>query len=68
MAEVTNELIYEVLKAMQARLANIEQKIGEIETRLIAFDFRVQGMRQEIGAGQTELANIYGTLGHIDGR
>jgi hypothetical protein len=68
MAEVTNELMYEVLKAMQARLSNIEHKLGEVESRIIAFDGRIQGLRYEIGAGQTDLANIYGTLGHIDDR
>ncbi|MDR3495535.1 MAG: hypothetical protein P4L82_13120 [Ancalomicrobiaceae bacterium] len=68
MAEITNELIYEVLKAMQARLANIEHKLGELEARVIAFDGRVAGLRHEIGAGQTDIANVYNTLGHIDGR
>jgi hypothetical protein len=32
MAEVTNELIYEVLKSIQTRLSNMETSIAEVRT------------------------------------
>lgn len=41
MAEVTNELIYEVLTAMQARLGNIEDTLREHKAQFIE-------LRQEI--------------------
>lgn len=68
MAEVTNELIYEVLKAVQARLANIEHKMGEVDTRLVSMSGQLRGLASEVSAAHTDIANVYQTLGHIDGR
>eukprot|EP01037_Dinobryon_pediforme_P024209 gene24209-25933_t len=65
---MTNALIYDLINWTHARLANIEHKLGEVENRIIAFDGRISGLRHEIGAGQTDIANIYNTLGHMDGR
>jgi len=55
MAEVTNELIYEVLKAMQTRLSNIEGSIVEVKTELRA-------MRGHMNAMQTDIANLYNSV------
>ena len=52
MAEVTNELIYEVLKAMQPRLSNIEGSVIEVKTEL-------QAVRGHMLAIQTDIANLY---------
>jgi archaellum component FlaC len=68
MADVTNELIYEVLKAMQQRLANIEAKIGEVDGRMHALTIRMDGLRTEVGAAHAGIENIYQTLAHSDGR
>jgi chromosome segregation ATPase len=61
MAEVTNELIYEVLKAMQARLSNIEDAMREHKGQLVA-------LRQEIHAVNTNISNLYETNGTMDSR
>lgn len=68
MAEVTNEPMYEVPRAIPQRLANIEHELGEVEMRIVSLDGRMSGLRAEIGAGQTDIANVYTALGHIDGR
>ncbi len=61
MAEVTNELLYEVLKGMQTRLANLEQGQREIMARLSA-------MQTHLMAVEKDVANIYDALGALDGR
>jgi DNA repair ATPase RecN len=66
MAEVTNELIYEILKSVQQRLNNIEHKLGEVDGRLHTLTIRMDGMRTELGAARTGIENIYQTLGHSD--
>jgi len=60
MVEVTNELIYEVLRAIQTRLSNLEQGQNEIREELRA-------MRGHMNAMQTDIANLYNSvnaLGH----
>ena len=52
MAEVTNELIYEVLKSMQARLGNLEDGVREIRSELRA-------LRGHMLAMQTDVSNLY---------
>jgi polyhydroxyalkanoate synthesis regulator phasin len=61
MAEVSNELIYEVLKAMQVRLGNIEQVQIEMRTELRA-------MRGHLNAMQTDIANLYNSVDALEGR
>jgi DNA repair ATPase RecN len=68
MADVSNDLIYEVLKQVQQRLANIEHKLGEVDGRLHMLTQRIDGVRTEVGAAHTGIENIYQTLGHTDGR
>ena len=61
MAEVTNELIYEVLKPMQTRLSNIEGSIVEIKTELRA-------VRGHMLAMQTDIANLYAGQANVEAR
>lgn len=61
MAEVTNELIYEVLRAMQTRLANIENAQEVTNARL-------NSMQTHLIAIEQDVANIYGALGSLDSR
>lgn len=68
MADVTNELIYEVLKAVQQRLGNIEAKLGEVDGRMHALAIRMDGLRSETAAAHSGIETIYQTLSHADGR
>ena len=61
MAEVTNELLHEVLKAIQAKLGNVEQAQKETVARLSA-------MQTHLMAVEKDVANIYDSLGALDSR
>jgi len=60
-AEVTNELIYEVLKAMQTRLGGIEEGLREVRSEINA-------LRGHLIAVQQDVANIYGRVAGIEVR
>ena len=52
MAEVSNELLYEVLKNLQDLMSRFEQTHSEIKTKL-------QAVRGHMLAYQTDMANLY---------
>jgi hypothetical protein len=55
MAEVTNELLYEVLKGIQASIRKLEDGLSEVKQELIAIRGTMVSMQQDIN-------NIYGIL------
>lgn len=61
MVEITNELIYEVLKSMQTRLDRMNASLGEVKTEL-------QAVRAHIAGMQHDISNIYTKLGDHDDR
>ena len=61
MADVTNELIYEVLKQLQDRMSSFEKKLEEVKGELQALRIHSIAVRQDI-------QNIYATLVRHDGR
>lgn len=61
MAEVTNELIFEVLKNLQVELRSLKDGQGEIKQELIS-------IRGHILSVQHDIHNIYGILGRHDDR
>jgi len=61
MAEVTSELIYEVLKAMRDRLGKLEGKMDEVKQEL-------QAIRTHQLAMQQDTQNIYSALTRQDTR
>jgi len=48
MAEVTNALIYEVLKAVQSRLVQVDGKVDELKQEVQAVKTQLQAGRQEM--------------------
>jgi hypothetical protein len=60
-AEVTNELMYEVLKQVQERLGRMDGKMDELKQELIS-------IRVHMVATQNDIANIYTMLGRYDAR
>jgi tetrahydromethanopterin S-methyltransferase subunit G len=60
MAEVTNELIYEVLKRMH-RLGGIEHGVHEVRSEIVA-------LRGHVIALQQDVANIYGRMANVEVR
>jgi hypothetical protein len=61
MTEVTNELIFEVLRSIQGRLTNIEGSVGEVRNELQAIRVHNVGML-------TDIKNIYATTASIEVR
>ena len=55
MAEVTNELIYEILKQIQERISRLETKMDEVKIEL-------HSLRLHSLAIQQDIQNIYATL------
>jgi hypothetical protein len=53
--EVSNELIYEVLKGVQASIRKLEDGLSEVKQELIAIRGTMVSMQQDIN-------NIYGIL------
>lgn len=61
MGDVTNELLYEVLKSMPGRLDKLEAGQSEIRQELVS-------IRGHMIAIQQDTHNIYGMLGRHDDR
>ena len=61
MAEVTNELIYEVLRSVQERVARQDEKLDNIQGELTA-------MRGYLYAVNKDVSNIYTMLAQHDVR
>lgn len=61
MAEVSNELIFEVLKQVQQRLDRVDHKIDEIKSELNALRGHQISMQQD-------LQKVYGIFGRSDVR
>ena len=53
MTEVTNELIFEVLKKVQAAQAEMRSKMEDMETKAIARDEKTQAQIGFLAQGQT---------------
>jgi len=61
MAEISNELIYEVLKQVQQRLGRVDDKVDELKSQMNA-------LRGHMISLQQDTHNIYGVLGRQDTR
>ncbi|MEQ1939886.1 hypothetical protein ABMA46_16690 [Mesorhizobium sp. CN5-321] len=61
MAEVSNELMYELLKKIHQRMDRLENGLGEVKHEIVAI--RLQAM-----STQTDINNIYSVTARIDDR
>lgn len=61
MADVDNELLYELLKKIHQRMDRLENTLGEVKHEIVAI--RLQGL-----GAQTDINNIYAVNGRIDER
>jgi hypothetical protein len=59
MAEVSNELIFEVLKQVQQRLDRVDHKVDELKSEMNAFRGHMISLQQDT-------QNIYAMLGRDD--
>lgn len=67
MADVTLELMFEVLKSLQARLAQVDGKIDELKQEIQASRTSQNGIRQEITSVFQEISGIHATLVRHEG-
>ena len=68
MADVTMELMFEVLKSVQARLAQVDGKIDELTQATQALRTSQNGIRQEITSVFQEISGVHATLVRHEGR
>jgi septal ring factor EnvC (AmiA/AmiB activator) len=68
MAEVTADLMFEILKSVQARLAQVDGKIDEFKQEMQASRTSQNGIRQEITSVFQEISGIHATLVRYEGR
>lgn len=61
MADVTNDLIYEVLKSMQTRLDRIDGNVADVKGELQAMRSHLNGLNQDV-------ANLYQVVDRQDAR
>ena len=61
MAEISSELIYEVLKSIRSDIARIDQKTDELKAEMQAFRGHMISLQQDVH-------NIYGILARHDAR
>jgi hypothetical protein len=64
MADVTPELMYEVLKSVQARLAQVDGKVDELRHGVQALGTSQNGIRQEITGIHEEILGIHALIRH----
>jgi septal ring factor EnvC (AmiA/AmiB activator) len=68
MADVTMELMFDVLKSVQARLAQVDGKIDELTQATQALRTSQIGIRQEITSVFQEISGVHATLVRHEGR
>ena len=61
MAEVTQELIYDLLKQLQERMSSFDRKLDEVRAEM-------QALRIHSVAVQQDIQNIYSIFGRHDAR
>ncbi len=68
MTDVTTELMFGVLKSVQARLAQVDGKIDELKQEMQASRTSQNGIRQEITSVFQEISGVHATLVRHEGR
>jgi chromosome segregation ATPase len=68
MAEITNELIYEVLKSIQAQVAIIREDMESVKTRLTLQDNRLSHIHSAIADLHADIAEVSGRMDRLDSR
>jgi septal ring factor EnvC (AmiA/AmiB activator) len=68
MANVTPEVMFEVLKSVQTRLAQVDGKIDELKQEMQASRTSQNGIRQEITGVFQEILGVHATLVRHEGR
>ena len=62
MAGISNELIYEVLKAVQARLSQVDGKADENKSDMMALRSQISAVHHDLLSIHQELTGVHATL------
>ncbi len=65
---ITNELMYEVLKSIQAQVALIREDMDSVKIRLTSQDNRLGHVLHAIGDLHTDLAEVSGRMDRLEHR
>jgi hypothetical protein len=68
MTEITNQLMYEVLKSVQAQVAIIREDMDSIKMRLTSQDSRLGHILHAIGDLHTDIAEVSGRMDRLESR
>jgi hypothetical protein len=68
MPEITNELMYEILKSIQAQVAIVREDMDSIKTRLTAQDGRLSQMLSAMAGLHGDLAEVSGRIDRLESR
>ncbi len=68
MPDVTADLMFEVLKSIQARLTQVDGKIDEMKQEMLALRTSQNAARQEITSVFQEISGVHATLVRHEGR
>jgi TolA-binding protein len=68
MAEVTNQLVYEILRSVQARLEQVDGKIDELKHETQALRTEMIGIHQQLNGIQLTLTRHENRRDRIDRR
>ncbi|MCJ2132893.1 hypothetical protein MKK69_02225 [Methylobacterium sp. J-026] len=68
MAEVSNDPIYEVLKAMQMRLGTLDEGLRDVRGELKGMRISLQAQQVQMNAVQADVGNLYEAFGARDPR
>lgn len=68
MSDVTNELLFEVLKRIQAKLDTLEQKIDDLGVRLLAVEQHMSALQISEYRQNSELDRLRSRIDRIEKR
>ena len=62
MADISNELLYEVLKSVQARLTQVDGKVDENNSHMLALRTQITSIHHDLLSIHHELGGVHATL------
>jgi predicted nucleic acid-binding Zn-ribbon protein len=68
MTQVTNELMYEVLKSIQGQVALIREDMDSVKSRVTALDGRFSQMLAAVAGLHGDIAEVSGRMDRLDSR
>jgi predicted nucleic acid-binding Zn-ribbon protein len=68
MAQITNELIYEVLKSIQAQVAIVREDMESVKARLTSQDNRLGHILSAVADLHGDIAEVSGRMDRLESR